>query len=197
MASDTEIWWRVSLKFKLFFCDIAFPLASVFKSKYPKKKSTKTQYLAKKTTQINRNVRKRLGRGTLNTRAQFQGLSLRNGAAIGLGNNLGRYAWTSLYRYSIFWNTEKYRSKLPVLDVVEYRKISGKCRNCFRRTTVVFYKIPTVLCSKPISNTECWVWYTPSCAVWQSCLAPLLPLQEVSYSKWFVPKITRVIRTGT
>ena len=43
-------------------------------------------------------------------------------------------------RYSIFWNTEKYRSKILALGFVEYRKIPEnipeKYRNCFRATVV-------------------------------------------------------------
>ena len=40
---------------------------------------------------------KRLGRGTLNTCAKLQGLSLKNGVDVGLWRKLGCYAWTSLY----------------------------------------------------------------------------------------------------
>ena len=57
-----------------------------------------------------------------------------------------------LYRYPIFSNTEKYRTKIPALTSVECRRIPGKYRSCFRAT--VFYKISTGILSKRVSNTE-------------------------------------------
>ena len=57
-----------------------------------------------------------------------------------------------LYRYPIFSNTEEYRAKIPAFTLVECRRIPEKYRSCFRGT--VFYKVPTGLLSKRISNTE-------------------------------------------
>ena len=59
-------------------------------------KRQKPKYLAEKKRKRRKDIRKRLGRGTLNTCAKFQGLPPKNGVDVGLWRNLGFYAWTSL-----------------------------------------------------------------------------------------------------
>ena len=61
--------------------------------------------------------------------------------------------YTIIYRYSMLWNTEKYRNKIPVFDFLEYRKYRKNTVTRFERT--VFYKIPTVLFSTTASITDC------------------------------------------
>ena len=56
----------------------------------------KPKYLTKRQEPKNP-IRWRLGMGTLNTRAKFQGLTLKNGVDVGIWRNFGFYAWTSLY----------------------------------------------------------------------------------------------------
>ena len=77
------------------FFSFSLEIWDPLRPKYPKK--YKTQISGEKKKKIKIPIRKRLGRGTLNTCAKFQGLSLKNGVDIGLWRNLGFYAWTSLY----------------------------------------------------------------------------------------------------
>ena len=76
------------------FFSFSLEIWDPLRPKYPKKYKTQISGEKKKKRKIP--IRKRLGRGTLNTCAKFQGLSLKNGVDIGLWRNLGFYASTNL-----------------------------------------------------------------------------------------------------
>ena len=76
-------------------------------------KNTKTQISGEKTKKQKQPIRKRLGRGTQNTCAKIQGLSLKNGVDFELWRNLGLYAWSSLYHFlAIVFVTENHCMRL-------------------------------------------------------------------------------------
>ena len=82
----------VSFVFFVFFAENVESLKTQISKKYKP-----PNIWQQKTKKQEKNIRKRLGRGTLNTCAKCQGLSLKNGVDIGLWRNLGFYAWSSLY----------------------------------------------------------------------------------------------------
>ena len=67
--------------FFLFFCFFSTEIWDPLRPKYPPK-TQKPKYLAEKKRKKKKPIRERLGRGTLNTCAKFQGLSLQNGVDI-------------------------------------------------------------------------------------------------------------------
>ena len=80
--------------YQAFFVCLFFPAGNVGSLKNQiSHKIQKTKYLGKKK----KNIRKRLGRGTLNTCAKRQGLMAQKRRGQRTWRNLGLYAWSSLY----------------------------------------------------------------------------------------------------
>ena len=108
-----------SLLLMCFFCFGFFSpkMWGLLRPKYPKK-DTKTQISQKRYKDPNiwrekkTKKRWRLGRGTLNKCAKFQGITLKNGVDIAISRNLGFYAWTSLY-YHVVASTQGRPIKSP------------------------------------------------------------------------------------
>ena len=97
-------WKHVDNRFSdVFFASQNRSIRDGLRPQYPKKNKKKKHLTIKK-----QHIRERLGRGSLNACAKFQGHSLVNGVDIGLWRNWGFYAWTSVYdRFTCEWSLQR------------------------------------------------------------------------------------------